>query len=234
MDNPERLYHFTTADHALNDLHNRHLKIAQFDDLNDPFELKSVNLCDPVLAQAFDGIEEIGFEGFKAGTARRWGLLCFSEEKTDVLQWSHYAERHKGICLGFNVTGGQGKFGRVQYVTERFPIPETLDLSFSWKLLSTKSKVWEYEREWRVFLELTDGVWNESAGRVLYFADFGSELALQEVILGAANKTSVSDVLQAVNGYSERVRVSRMGLSCDKFELQEYPVDGIEGQIPAP
>ena len=225
MNSPERLYHFTTAEHALNDLNNRHLKIAQFDDLNDPFELKSVNLCDPVLAQAFDGIEEIGFEGYKAGVARQWGVLCFSEEKTDILQWAHYADRHKGICLGFNVTGGQGKFGRVQYEKERFPFPapEKVDLDFAWKLLST-DWFWEYEREWRVFLELKDGVRNERAGRVLYFADFGPELVLQEVILGAASKTAVSDVLQAMQGYGETVRVSRMRLSCDKFELQESTI----------
>jgi len=227
MDRPERLYHFTTAEHALNDLKNRHLKIAQFHDLNDPFELKSVNLCDPVHAQAFDGIEVIGFEGFKATVAQRFGVLCFSEEKSDVLQWAHYADRHKGICLGFNVTGGQGKFGRVHYETDRFPFPEKPDLDFSWKLLSTKSKVWEYEREWRVFLELKEGVWNERAGRVLYFADFGPELVLQEVVLGAASETPISDVLQAMHGCGETISVSRMRLSCDKFELQEYPVDRV-------
>jgi hypothetical protein len=87
MDNPERLYHFTTAKYALDYIRNRHLKIAQFDDLNDPFELKSVNLCDRVLAQTFDGIQEKDFEGFKATIARRFGVLCFSEEKTDALQW---------------------------------------------------------------------------------------------------------------------------------------------------
>jgi len=234
MNNPERLYHFTTAEHALSDLHNRHLKIAQFDDLNDPFELKSVNLCDPVHAQTFDGIEEIDFEGYKATIARRFGVLCFSEEKVDILQWAHYADRHKGICLGFNVTGSQGKFGRVHYETDRFPFPEKPDMDFSWKLLSTKSKVWEYEREWRVFLELKEGVWNERAGRVLYFTDFGSELVLQEVILGAASKTSIGDVRQAMQGFDESVRLSRMRLSCDKFELQEKPVSREDGQILAP
>jgi hypothetical protein len=224
------LYHFTTAKFALDDLRNRRLKIAQFDDLNDPFELKSVNLCNPVHAQAFDGIEKINFEGYKAAVAQRWGVLCFSEEKTDVLQWAHYADRHKGICLGFDVSGGQGKFGRVKYRTTRFPFPEKPDVGFSWSLLSTKSKDWAYEKEWRVFLELKDGVWNEGAGRMLYFADFGPELVLQEVILGAANKTSISDVFQAMHGYAETVRVSRMRLSCDKFELQEHPVNTVEGQ----
>jgi hypothetical protein len=228
MSSPDRLYHFTEAKHALDDLRNRRLKIAQFDDLNDPFELKSVNLCDPVHARAFDGAED--FEGYKATMARRFGVLCFSEDKADVLQWAHYADRHKGICLGFDVTGSQGKFGRVQYVAERFPFPEKPDLAFSWKLLSTKFKAWEYEREWRVFLELKEGIWNERAGRVLYFADFGPELVLREVILGAAGKKSISDVLQEMRIYKETVRVSGMCLSCDRFELQEYAINGIEGQ----
>jgi len=233
MNNPNRLYHFTTAKHALDDLHNRRLKIAQFDDLNDPFELKSVNLCNPVHAQAFDGIEKINFEGYKAAVAQRWGVLCFSEEKTDVLQWAHYADRHKGICLGFDVSGSQGKFGRVKYRTRRFPFPEKPDVGFSWSLLSTKSKDWAYEKEWRVFLELKDSVWNEGAGRMLYFADFGTELVLKDVILGATCKTSVSEVLQAMQGYAETVRIARMHLSCSRFELEERPVDGVEGQKPA-
>src|SRR5215470_3036284 len=119
MNNPNRLYHFTTAKFAMDDLRNRRLKIAQFDDLNDPFELKSVNLCDPNHARAFDGIEVIGFAGFKAEIAQRYGVLCFSESKTDVLQWAHYADRHRGICLGFEVSGAQAKFGRVRYKTHR-------------------------------------------------------------------------------------------------------------------
>jgi len=198
-----------------------------------PFELKSVNLCNPLHARAFDGNQY--FDGYKAEVARRWGVLCFSEDKSDVLQWSHYADRHQGMCLGFDVSGAQAKFGRVTYVIDRFPFPEKekLDVDFTWKLLTTKSKEWEYEKEWRVFLELKDSVWNEDAGRMLYFADFGPELVLREVILGAASKTAVSDVLQAMRGYAETVRVSRMRLSCDRFELQEYPVDAVAGQRPA-
>jgi len=222
------LYHFTTAKYALDDLRNRRLKIAQFDDLNDPFELKSVNLCNPLHSTTFDGNQY--FEGYKAEVARHFGVLCFSEDKSDVLQWSHYADRHKGICLGFDVSGGQGKFGRVKYVIDRFPFPEKekLDVDFTWKLLTTKSKDWEYEKEWRVFLQLKDRVWNEDAGRKLYFADFGSELVLREVILGAASKSSVDDVLKAMKGYADTVRVSRMGLSCDRFQLEEYSVHAVE------
>jgi hypothetical protein len=227
MNNPERLYHFTCTKHGLDDLRNRHLKIAQFSDLNDPFELKSVNLCDPQHAMAFDGSKKHGIEGYKPIVGRSWGVLCFSEDKTDILQWAHYADRHKGICLGFDVSGSQGKFGQVRYETERFPFPEkeNRDVAFSWKLLSTKFKAWEYEKEWRVFTELKDHVWSESAGRELYFADFGPDLVLQEVILGEGNKIPVSDVFQAMQGYRDTVRVSRMHQACDRFKLQEFPVD---------
>jgi hypothetical protein len=214
-----RLYHFTSANFAFDDLRNRRLKIAQLDDLNDPFELKSVNLCNPAHAQAFDGIGE--HEGFKAQMAQRYGVLCFSEDKTDVLQWAHYADRHKGICLGFDVSGSEGKFGLVQYVSKRFPFPDRPHLDFMWKLLSTKSVAWEYEKEWRVFLRLEEGIWNEGAGRVLYFADFGSGLVLREVILGAANKNTFGEVLDATQGYPGTLQVARMDLSCSRFELQE-------------
>jgi len=224
MNPSTRLYHFTTAKFALDDIRNRRLKIAQFEDLNDPFELKSVNLCDPKHAQAFDGIEELDFEGYKSALARRFGVLCFTERKTDLLQWAHYADHHRGICLGFNVSHSQGKYGPVEYVSERFPFPETLDVEFSWRLLRTKSKIWDYEKEWRVFLDLKDGLWSEAAGRLLYFADFGPDLVLEEIIMGASNKTPVSDVLHAMQGYNEKVRVSRMRLSCDRFELEEHPI----------
>jgi hypothetical protein len=214
-----RLYHFTAAKYGFDNLRNRRLKIAQLDDLNDPFELKSVNLCNPEHAMAFDGTEKS--KGFKAEMASRFGVLCFSEKKADVLQWAHYADRHKGICLGFDVSGSEGKFGRVQYVTERFPFPKHRDQAFVWKLLSTKSEAWKYEKEWRVFLRLEEGIWNQSAGRVLYFADFGSELALREVILGVANKNAASEVYEAIQGYPETVRVARMHLSCSMFELHD-------------
>src|SRR5208337_4824681 len=173
---------------------------------------------------AFDGTA--AREGFIAEMAKRYGVLCFSEDKADVLQWSHYADRHKGICLGFDVSGGEGKFGRVQYVTERFPFPKQPDEPFMWKLLSTKSEAWKYEKEWRVFLRINEGIWNEGAGRVLYFADFGAELVLREVVLGAANKSTACEVHSATQGYSETVDVARMHLSCSNFELQDRPASG--------
>src|SRR5271154_5959350 len=108
---PNRRYHFTSAEYALDNLRNRRLKIAQFDDLNDPFELKSVDLSGAGHAAEFDQ--------FKAKMALKFGVLCFNEKWDDILHWSHYADRHRGACLGFDVSGSSDKFGRVEYKRDK-------------------------------------------------------------------------------------------------------------------
>jgi hypothetical protein len=213
-----KLYHFTSADHALDDLRNRRLKIAQFDDLNDPFELRSVDLSGAGHAAALDQ--------FKAETARDYGLLCFSEEWNNILLWSHYADQHRGVCLGFDVSGSSDSFGHVEYTPNRMPFPKTLDQFFMWDLLRTKFKRWEYEKEWRVFTRLEDGKWNECAGRLLYFLDFSRDLVLREVILGVGSKVLPCEVREAVRDYPDRkgIEIRRVRLSAAAFELNAMTV----------
>ena len=216
---PERLYHFTEAKHAFDDLRHRRLKIAQFNNLNDPFELRSVDLSDPTHKFAFDRyITEI---------EPLFGLLCFSKNWNDLLQWSHYADHHRGICLGFDVSGAVGKFGSVCYEPSKKKLPENIeesDTEFMWTLLRTKSTAWQHETEWRVFIELKDGIWNECARRKLYFADFGPELVLREVLLGAENGNEASEVRDAIHGYAhaDAVQIVRVRLSPSKFDLERH------------
>lgn len=209
---PKRLYHFTTAKYALDDLRNRRLKIAQFNDLNDPFELRSVDLSGP-------GVE-FAFGRFIEEMAPRFGLLCFSENWKDVLQWSHYADRHKGICLGFDVSGSADRFGNVRYEPRKGPFPEKRDESFMWDLLRTKFTAWHQEREWRVFIELKGSTSIE--GRDLYFKDFDGNLVLRDVLLGAANRNEVSEVREAIgrSADADEVRVARVRLSPSQFTLE--------------
>lgn len=213
-----RLYHFTTAKFALHDIQKKRLKIAQFSDLNDPFEL----MCVDVLREG----HEQAFSGFKQEMAKLYGVLCFSQKWKDILQWSHYGERHKGICLGFDVSSFESKFGAVEYKKGKLPFPgtENLDQAFMWKMLRRKYHGWRYEEEWRVFLRLESPEWNESVKRNLYFADFTGELALREVILGAENDTDKDDVQEALSGYVEPVRVSKIRLSPSDFRLRRYDV----------
>src|SRR5258708_5261462 len=91
-----RVYYFTKTCWALDSIEHRRLKVCRFGDLNDPFELFSCKQSDKDRRRTF----------------RRWvtsineqiGLLCFSSSWRESLMWSHYSDRHKGLCLGFDVT----------------------------------------------------------------------------------------------------------------------------------
>jgi hypothetical protein len=207
-----RLYHFTSTRFAFDDITNRRLKIAQFHDLNDPFELRCVELLTNEQVLAFDL--------FRADMELRYGIVCFSRRWDTILQWSHYADRHRGVCLGFDVINSETKCGEVNYGAKKLRFPSKLDVNFMWKMLRTKYLGWRYEEEWRVFVELKDSEWNEFAGRLLYFVDFSGELVLRDVILDAENATPTEQVRDACREYSEPVRLSRVRLSPERFQLQ--------------
>lgn len=95
--------------HGLDDLRQRHLKIAQLDDLNDPFELWAIAQPDQHLRQ--------DIRATKQQMAEQYGLLCFSLDWQNPLLWSHYADRHRGLALGFDVN--EQKLNPVSYVKDR-------------------------------------------------------------------------------------------------------------------
>ena len=91
--------------------------------------------------------------------------------------WAHYSDRHKGICLGFDVPDDVAR--RVEYVTARFPFPESPTMADSDRMLWTKFDNWAYEEEIRVWAAL-----DEHEGGI-YYKDFDDNLRLIEVIAGA-------------------------------------------------
>jgi hypothetical protein len=211
-----RLYHFTVAKFALEDIANRTLKVAQFEDLNDPFELQCVELKTKE--------QEIAFDLYKADMAVRFGILCFSQRWDRILQWSHYADRHRGICLGFDVPNLQSKFGEVKYRGHKLAFPPRLDMSFSWRMLRTKYSGWSYEEEWRGFVDLKETTQKECDGRTLHFAAFADELILREVILGAGNRGSVDEIRDALRGFNPQVQLSRIHMSAEMFRLERRDI----------
>ncbi len=68
-----RAYHLTSATHALSNLRHRRLKIATFEDLNDPFELWAVAQPDKELRR--------GLRRWEEQIAKQYGLLCFISKK---------------------------------------------------------------------------------------------------------------------------------------------------------
>src|ERR1700733_7795266 len=91
-----RVYKFLRADLALQNLTERHIKISTFPDMNDPFELLGGFESDPDLRRFRDGLTTL---------LNQCGVLCFSRSWQNALLWSHYGDKHRGICLGIDITG---------------------------------------------------------------------------------------------------------------------------------
>ena len=95
-------------------LDNPTIKLSQTSKLNDPFE-KTVDksLMDLVLERkpntgievkfinsmkdAFPFINELNFRGL----IENIGIVSLTETPRNLLMWSHYADQHKGICIGY-------------------------------------------------------------------------------------------------------------------------------------
>jgi hypothetical protein len=185
-------------------LRHRRLKIAQIDDLNDPFDLWAVAQPDPKLRKAIRETKEYA--------ARNFGMVCFSLSWRNPLLWSHYAERHRGIALGFDIS--KAKIKRVSYVKER-PIFTAIDLSLVRQLLFTKYIDWGYEQEVRVFTTLED----RDSETGLYFADFSDDCALREVVVGPLSNVTVGELEEALGEHRGQVTFTKARLAFNSFKV---------------
>ena len=89
------------------------------------------------------------------------GIFCMSEKEDNILMWSHYANEHRGFCIGF-ARQPDNMFGKIETYKVRYddnyPAIFVIDSngcinkSFS-SLFLTKSSDWEYEQEWRIIYD---------------------------------------------------------------------------------
>lgn len=207
-----RVFHFLKAEHGIDDIKRSRLKIALIPDLNDPFELLSIELSNAELRRAFQATKE--------ELSRNRGILCFSTKWSNPVQWSHYADRHRGMCLGFEVPDEH--LVPVSYTAKRLvreaeqllAIGST-DESTMRRFLSTKYAHWKYENEVRCFVSLEDV--NPDSG--LFFADFSDDLRLVQVIVGARSSVSREDVAEALGARAKDTRVFKARLAFKSFSV---------------
>ena len=187
-----RVYHFICSKYGLENIKRKRLKISRLDDLNDPFELLSLELSDGRLRDAFLRIKEL------LNVTR--GILCFSEDWHNPVMWSHYAEKHKGLCLEFEIS--DELLAKITYSQSRlkrelkdlFDSQSNVQESAMNRILTTKFAHWKYERERRFFMGLDTA---DSDGH--YYADFSEQIKLVGIIVGprsSVTRTELNDVLE--------------------------------------
>src|SRR5262245_21901599 len=87
-----RVYKFLSKQFALQNLTKQRIKISTYADMNDPFELLGIRFSNAWVHNQM-------IESAKTLT----GALCFSRNWRNPMLWSHYADEHKGICMGLDI-----------------------------------------------------------------------------------------------------------------------------------
>lgn len=195
-----QFYYFTSKKYGLTAIRDKRLKISQYSSLNDPFD--------------FIGIATKSSEDRDTLKTRReelstkQGIVCFSDKWKEPLMWGHYADAHKGICLGFTVD--RSKFQKMQYVAERpkledFGKPSVARLTENdiREISMKKFTRWSYESEWRRVVALA----NQDFVDNNYFLPFDGHMQLSTVLLG--ERCEISDAqIAGILSTDPRIKVA--------------------------
>ena len=160
------------------------------------------------------------------------GIFSAAKKWSQNLMWAHYADSHKGFCVGFEFNNmfdpNMGVAHEVRYSKE-YPKfgPEffmgdhdTYNERLFETTLATKSFDWSYEEEVRYIKLSRDG------GSGIYSFDKNS---LKEVIIGAlASPKNRSEIIKAITKSMPWVRIYQAKLSVSKYELYREPIKPAE------
>lgn len=180
--------------------------------MNDPFELLAVEASDK-LTRSF-------LRANRDQVHETVGFICFSRGWQNPVQWGHYAQGHRGLCLGFDVNDEH--LGEVRYAPKRVPalefrtIAAAKDLENLRQIGTTKYDHWRYEDEVRSLYKLAGP---EDDGHE--YVPFSADLKLREVLIGANNETlSKRELMGALNGLGP-IRAKKVRPSFREFKMVE-------------
>lgn len=159
-----------------------------------------------------------------------WRVLCLSKVPDDILMWSHYAQNHSGVVLGFKyieeLDGVWAAAHPVRYESKmpRLATPveqirflagcadlDVKDVFF--RSILTKASNWSYEQEWRIF----DVAFSGSG---LEYRQF-NENELSSVILGCrASPSLVNEILELVAANYGNASIIQASKSKREFMLE--------------
>ena len=207
-----RVYHLLSAQFGIANIALSRIKISRYDDLNDPFELLAGEFSQKELRGAVSAMKKQFNETM--------GLICFSKSWENPVLWSHYADKHRGMALCFDVPDKYAS--EINYSTDRIPIEYVggkksngVEPSYVQKITSTKYMHWAYEGEIRMHVGLDEGMCEGG----LYFMPFSSELDLREVILGHSCPVPINQVRALLNKLHPKAKATKARLAFKSFKV---------------
>lgn len=201
-----RLYYYTECKYAIDVIENNEIKVCTFFEANDVNEHCNIySSSDPDFNHTL--------EEHKQSVNRRHGVICFSEDWSSSIMWGHYANNHKGICLGFDLEYKEDPIYPVIYLNEKINIDDHYDVKLingkpAWSRekgdamqliennLRMKSSMWQYEKEHRIFVKLEECKLKSVHSNNLFFYDLHDDnldISVKEVIFGIRNEIDIND-----------------------------------------
>lgn len=218
------IFKYGTLKHLEDTILNNSLGFSKVSSLNDPFEIahkfqinrKSISE-DPISYKYKKLIES------KKEFLNNAQISCFSRTAFEPLMWSHYSDKHYGICYCFDENelttfGLCSSFKDIIYSSQ---LPEiyyeedkTSDKQIQRELnrvLMTKSLNWSYEKEFRIILK--KGVENKFKSRSLRAIILGFNAAIY-------HKERILKVIEKANAIrKDDIKVYYASLSTEKYEI---------------
>ena len=209
------LYQYFEHVHAISAIWTRDLKISTLDNLNDPFEMTP--------RMVMEGVDLPLSECKKWIVDRfnvKYGMICLSPKLSDPVLWAHYAAKHTGMALGFDVSADDPDLIDVDYDDERVRLSVDADrceqrVCFE-KLIRTKFSSWGYEDEYRYLVQKAQCV--ERNGLFFYYPFFRDRF--RKVVLGFRCPITANDMRCTLDraGYQD-VGISQVRPNKVTFEM---------------
>lgn len=211
-----RLYHFSAKPWALKTLWERRLKITRYDEFDDPFEAMPFDRSGRAASAFCDKFAE-------RIAAARHGVVCFSATWQSAQMWAQYADRHTGLCLGFDVARD---FARtIDYVERPLAVPadlrrqhRRLPIEVLEAALQHKPAHWRHQQEWRVRAPL------DSLDDRIGYLPFDHDIELREVILGARCSLQPADIVHAAQSPPLDVEIFATRAAAGRFGIERHEI----------
>lgn len=168
------------------------------------------------------------FEAIVEMDSKFYGVLSLTAKSDDILMWSHYADHHKGFCVGidgkrfadflireYNDFGF--KLGPINYVVD-YPEIDFMKVYEQYSIFTrcfSKQECFRYEEEYRLMFH------NRTNFKIVY-----PKSLITDIVIGCKMSTEhVREIKQfLLKNKLENVRLSQMKMGFNKFGLETVNV----------
>lgn len=161
------------------------------------------------------------------------GILSLAEDSNCPLMWSHYADNHKGLCLGYSIPENvKNKVRRINYTSDSREIKTSqiqrmlngdnaAKREIEDSIFLRKASPWAYEKEWRMISNI--GLQNAS----LYLSDIIFGLRCKDTTIYTVMKSLLGRDLPIkfwkINEIPKKFTLKMSEINFDDEDIQQLP-----------